>query len=232
MKPDEKIAYDFLSSNFKGKIQYEPIPNSPPDFLLKGNIAVEVRRLNKYVFSENIEDKYYKIKSMFRSITDELNIKTDYDKSYLVSVIYNRPIKLTKKDRKGIIKLLSDSSLDTGLNNKIFYSENLSFNIKQAKTKMDVKFKLVSFHDKDKGGFPSREKYESLKIILSEKEGKIKSNFDQFNIWWLILIDHIDPYSNNIDKRQLLSLPYIQNKFDKIFILSSNSSFFFEYKEG
>ena len=47
MDSSERIAYQYLSHQGFSDVAYEPDGNVPPDFLLNGRIAVEVRRLRK-----------------------------------------------------------------------------------------------------------------------------------------------------------------------------------------
>jgi len=44
MDSSERIVYEYLSSQGFSDVAYEPDGNVPPDFLLNGRIAVEVRR--------------------------------------------------------------------------------------------------------------------------------------------------------------------------------------------
>ena len=67
MNRDEEFAVEFLSSNGRGILCGEPIGNSTfPDFLTSNIIAIEVRRLNKYLQidneTESIDDpRFYKL---------------------------------------------------------------------------------------------------------------------------------------------------------------------------
>jgi hypothetical protein len=47
MNESEKSVYEYLTSQGLGTVVYEPDGNVPPDFLVDGRIAVEVRRLNQ-----------------------------------------------------------------------------------------------------------------------------------------------------------------------------------------
>jgi len=47
MDSSERIVYQYLSYQGFSDVAYEPDGNVPPDFLLNGRIAVEVRRLNQ-----------------------------------------------------------------------------------------------------------------------------------------------------------------------------------------
>lgn len=48
MNKDERIAERYLKSLNIGEVAYEPDGKIPPDFLVNGCIAVEVRRLNQH----------------------------------------------------------------------------------------------------------------------------------------------------------------------------------------
>jgi hypothetical protein len=47
MRWEEELAQHYLVSLGLGQVVYEPEPNLPPDFLINGTVAVEVRRLNQ-----------------------------------------------------------------------------------------------------------------------------------------------------------------------------------------
>jgi len=47
MDPTERLAKQYLESLALGPVDYEPDGNVPPDFLVDGRIAVEIRRLNQ-----------------------------------------------------------------------------------------------------------------------------------------------------------------------------------------
>ena len=47
MNESEKSIYEYLTSQGLGAVVYEPDGKVPPDFLVDGRIAVEVRRLNQ-----------------------------------------------------------------------------------------------------------------------------------------------------------------------------------------
>src|SRR5689334_14040697 len=47
MDGSEQVACAYLADLGIGKVVYEPDGNVPPDFLVDGRIAVEVRRLNQ-----------------------------------------------------------------------------------------------------------------------------------------------------------------------------------------
>ena len=53
---DERIVESYLISLQIGKVVYEPDGKVPPDFLVDGRIAVEVRRLNQHYAVEGVSE--------------------------------------------------------------------------------------------------------------------------------------------------------------------------------
>ncbi len=49
MDDSERTILEYLQNQDLGDVVYEPDGNVPPDFLVNGRIAVEVRRLNENV---------------------------------------------------------------------------------------------------------------------------------------------------------------------------------------
>ena len=65
MNKDEELAKKYLVFEGFRNIKFEPDGNIPPDFLCDSNIAVEVRRLNKFI---NYSDTQKPIEEMNRKI--------------------------------------------------------------------------------------------------------------------------------------------------------------------
>jgi hypothetical protein len=56
MDPSERCAANFLAQRGYKNVVYEPDGNVPPDFLVDGYLAVEIRRLNQnFDFGTRIE---------------------------------------------------------------------------------------------------------------------------------------------------------------------------------
>jgi hypothetical protein len=53
MNREEKVAKTYLEKLGLGEVLFEPNGNVPPDFLINGRIAVEVRRLNQHYMKGN-----------------------------------------------------------------------------------------------------------------------------------------------------------------------------------
>lgn len=72
MDTSEQVAFDYLSSRGFISVVYEPDGNVPPDFLVDGRIAVEVRRLNQHEETPNgprgLEDVAFPLEARMRRL--------------------------------------------------------------------------------------------------------------------------------------------------------------------
>jgi hypothetical protein len=114
MNEDEKFSYEYLVNQGFNNVVFEPDGNIPPDFLVDGSIAVEVRRLNQHIKTNNksepLEELQFKIEPKLKEIVKELDIKFP-GYSVFISIKYQRPLRVTKKlankIREGILEHLS-----------------------------------------------------------------------------------------------------------------------------
>src|SRR5262249_32419350 len=105
--PDEKMVFDHLTS--RGfSCQFEPEGQSkPPDFLVDGKIAVEVRRLNlNYTHldgsTEGVEGEQIPFRKQFDSVLESFGDSADGSGYAVFYHIYGRPIGKEKEIRKAI----------------------------------------------------------------------------------------------------------------------------------
>jgi hypothetical protein len=222
MKPDEKIAKAYLEHLEGKEIEYEPDGNIPPDFLLNQEIAIEVRRLNQN-FKINdrnvpVEKLEYKILQIVRVLE---TIKNDsYDYSILFSIKYKRPLKIDKKLLNEIEQKVIDviKIIENTIN--IVINNNLLIKLTKSPRKYSEYFSLLSITDMDTGGLVHQIVYNNLKISLQEKENKIRPYFKKYQIWWLILIDHVGFMLKDYDFDLLNKMPILECVFDKIIVVS------------
>ena len=223
MNDDEKIANEFLSAIGFKNIEYEPNGNIPPDFLVNNKIAIEVRRLNQhtkvYGNEKPLEDIYFKLIPRINNTLKEFEAK-EYDTTLIISISYSRPLKVNK----ALIKQIKESinkNIATGEKGlKVTINENLEMRFYRSDFKLSKSIILGTAIDHNAGGFIVSNIYKNLKLAISEKENKINKFYNNFENWWLILIDHISYGLNENDKKQLLALPKLKTTFEKIFIVS------------
>jgi hypothetical protein len=195
MKFEEKIATKYFDSlNFES-IEYEPIGNTPPDFLLNNSIAVEVRRLNKFHDGIPLEKLEFNVVRKITNLINEYCDNTDFDQTCLVSIAYQRPLQLTKDLKRKIQEVLSSNFKSVKYDMAFNLSNNLTLNFYPNSEKRKNQFEVVGWIDMNRGGFVVSDLCNSLEIILEEKEKKVKNYFNKYDEWWLVLIDHIS-YGN------------------------------------
>jgi len=223
MNYDEKIAFNFLSTRGFKNINYEPNGNIPPDFLINGNTAIEVRRLNQHTrvngIEKPLEELHYKLVPRIIKIIEEFETE-EFNDTLIVSISYGRPLKVNKnlinKIKESINKNITTKDKDL----KVKINENLELRFFRSDLKFDKSIILGTSLDYDSGGFVVSNIYKNLELIISEKEDKINECFNDFESWWLILIDYIGYGLDKIDQIQLLNLPRLKTVFEKIYIVS------------
>jgi len=109
---------------------------------------------------------------------------------------------------------LLESKLSLKLN------DNLEIRLWKSDQKLNKSIILGSAKDYDSGGFIVSEIYKNLKLIIAEKEEKIKKYKDGFNEWWLLLIDYIGYGLGETDIKQLNSAPKLETIFNRVLLVS------------
>jgi hypothetical protein len=223
MNHDEKIAYHFLSSIGFKYIDYEPNGNIPPDFLVNGNTAIEVRRLNQYTnvngTEKPLEELHFKLIPRIIKTIEEFETK-EFNDTLIVSISYGRPLRVDKNLIKKIKASIYKNIKTRDKYLKVTINENLELRFFRSDLKLEKSIILGTALDYNSGGFVVSNIYKNLKLIISEKEYKIKEYYGNFESWWLILIDYIGYGLDKIDQNQLMNLPKLKTIFEKILIVS------------
>lgn len=222
MKREEKIAKKFLEASGYNKIVFEPDGKIPPDFLVEDYVAIEVRRLNKYIQQDDknipIEDLEYSLIRKIRRIIESYQ-RTGYKNSILVSLNFSRPLKETKTLKSEIVSVLDKHT--NYQNEKRYYqiNDNLSLKFTPSKLKLNSFYHVGAQHDDDSGGFVVADIYKNLEPMIKEKENKVQPYKAKYNQWWLLLIDYIGYGLGSYDMNQLKKLPRIKSIFNRIYII-------------
>ena len=224
MKPEEKIAKDYFEYNGFSNLEYEPNGNIPPDFVINGEIAIEVRRLNKHFQTGNksipLEELQFKlipkIKDLLKSYGD-----SNHTESSLVSVYYQRPLKTDKILLNKIREVLSLHSKE--LNSTKYYeiTENLNIRIAPSSIKLEQQFVYFSSIDCNEGGFVLSTISDNLEHLLREKEQKIIPYFNLYKKWWIVFVDYIG-YGLSMEEIENLEIKWKSNYFERIYFIGKN----------
>lgn len=219
----ERMALEYFQSQGYNKILHEPDGNVPPDLVIDGEIAVEVRRLNQF---KNVKGELQPLEKLeFKIVPKILKIINDYksvssDKSAFVSIGFSRPLSVNK-NLISEIKRTFDHHVNC-LDEHVAYAvhENLRLRFHKAKKNFGYPFVLGSISDNDSGGFVVSNILESLKVVIREKEKKIEPFKELYRVWWLTLVDRIGYGIDEIDLQQLTTALQIESIFEKIVFIS------------
>ncbi len=95
MDPTEKLVSDHLTHRGYTTVVYEPDGNIPPDFLVDGVIAIEVRRLNQNHFdgahTKGIEETAISLWHKIKLLVDSLGTPVRGE-SWFVYFHFTRPV--------------------------------------------------------------------------------------------------------------------------------------------
>jgi hypothetical protein len=157
---EEKMVFEYLLSQGFKDIQHEPNCqgnncNIPPDFSIKGNIGIEVRRLNRHFNYDNKDKALEEVEyNLMPKINKLLKSYSNYDfaKSALVKVRYSRPIDTSKHIINKLKTKLDEHLPNIGLANE-FQIGNLDIIISPTSLKLESAYQIFSEIDNDSSGF-------------------------------------------------------------------------------
>ena len=232
---EEQIIIDCLVGQGYTKIDYEPDGNVPPDILLNDEIAIEVRRLNQNQVSGNefkgLEQDEYAIHGLLKKVMEDVSDKT-FDKSAFVGYFFGRPLPEKKEVKKIVSQILESHKPIINQPKEYEVADNFKIRIIPSTQKLQNQYQYGMSGDNDSGGFVVGLIYDNLKLIVAEKEGKVKNYKSRYPEWWLAVVDTIGYGLTDLDAEQFYDLPKITSQFDRILLVSpleaSNFRFLYE----
>ena len=234
MNEEEKLAENYLKSISHHSLIFEPEGNVPPDFLLNENIAIEVTRLNDHYEYQGALRRYDDDRMRILSYLENSLKAYDcnlWDVGFYVHFKIRRPFGNLKRNGKLLLELLHSFDTAESVFNKKLYiiSDGLSvsFDRHELKDNQQV-FKCGVFDEYEEGCLVVEEMLKNAKYCIERKSSKIAPYYDNYEQWWLILIDAINygHYEESID--------ILKNKIDKsvfnkvVFLEAVNGSYIFE----
>ncbi|MCF6341011.1 MAG: hypothetical protein L3J10_09740 [Sulfurimonas sp.] len=224
---DETRAKKYLLSLEHTEIEYEPLGNVTPDFLLDKKIAVEVRRLNSnHINNEHIisiENFEIPLIKYIKKIISTFEYKY-YSNSTSIAITISKPLEIQNKTYiiKKIKRILKKHTYNISKTKSYTISDYLILTF----TPIDKKNKPYFFTGCNNNFFwVVDELHKNIQLVIDEKDKKIDKNFHIYDEWWLILVDSIIYGLDSEDFRQLKSIKLEKQKFNKIIILSPKGNF-------
>ncbi|PCJ30168.1 MAG: hypothetical protein COA90_10080 [Gammaproteobacteria bacterium] len=220
----EKHVLKHLHSCKFSSIEYEPNGNVPPDFLVNGKIAIEVRRLNQNHFTRDgvkgLEETaiplWQKVKRLVENFSQPLN-----GESWFVYFSFSRPVSNWKNLKPLLQKALKQFSETENKKPTVLISKGgLELEVFAKASKSHSTMLLMgAYSDEQSGGLLIAEMEKNITHCIEEKTSKIsafKSNYDE---WWLVLVDHIGHGLDAFDRKQFHEHVSIDHSWDRVIII-------------
>ena len=226
MDKTERIAHDYLRHRGidQKEIQFEPDGRVPPDFLVRGRVAVEVRRLNQneqtagghrgvtaiptWQFLERF------IRTIGPSVTDE---------SWFVHVIILRSPARPKALKKSVGSKLAAFCQRPSRYDRVTYRfdvDGVRLELSRADGMHPSFFVPSVLVDRRAGGFILSEMIRNIPICIEEKSRKTEPYRRKYSVWWLILVDHIHEHLDADEEQELQSTVHVPNNWDRVIIVN------------
>lgn len=227
MDDTERIAEQYLLSLGLGDPAFEPDGNVPPDFLLGGRIAIEVRRLNQYktLPTGAIEPLDELSNPFVRNVEGYLpNFGASArGESWFVFLHFSRPLERWRKLRRKLANVLD--SFKRGSNRLLdsyFFEVTSNFEIElwRARKPHSEFFLLGGSADEDSGGFVLVETTRSLTVCIPEKEAKVERFRCRYPEWWLVLVNYVGLALNADDLSSLRETQPVSHTWDKVILVN------------
>lgn len=224
MDNTEKHVREHLIYCGYAHIEYEPDGNIPPDFLVDGKIAVEVRRLNQRYFSESDEKGLEEVAIPLWNGLSKLLASfgpPSRGESWYVFYRFSRPIgtwkTLERTIRTGLQSFLADKNHSKRL---VAKTHGIEIEVIARKSQPHTSmFVLAGCSDQDSGGWLLAEMEANIRYCASEKSRKILKFRPKYERWWLALVDHIGYGLDNFDREMFRDQVSVDHDWDKILII-------------
>jgi hypothetical protein len=223
MDKSEKLAREYLSSVGFQDIVYEPDGNIPPDFLVNGKIAVEVRRLNQNERTatgiRGLEETAKPLKKVMVEVLESMGPPTDV--SWFVSFSFSRPLRKWKKLKQLLaIRLTEFNNTRPDTPFHVNISDRFRIRLDRAGKLHSTMFVPGGSVDLNSGGFILAEIRENLSICIDEKSKKVAKVRHRYPEWWLLLLDYIGYGLDDDDCQKLRNLFELDGEWDKIILVN------------
>lgn len=222
MDRSEQRALEFLESQGFQQIEYEPDGNVPPDFLLDGRVAVEVRRLNQNVPAEGgfkgLEEDEIPLRHRMYRLLGSLGPAEDV--SWIVSHSFSRPLADWSDLEPRIRSNLEEFSPDASTSKvRLKVTKNFTLGLRKAGRRHENRFILGGSADHDAGGWVVPEVARNLNLIIPEKWSKVAPVRPKYPEWWLLLLDFINYGSPHVLDDGLTELIDNHAGWDRIMLI-------------
>ena len=225
MNESEKFVFEYLTCRGFSTVVYEPDGNVPPDFLIDGQVAVEVRRLNQNEKTDTGHRGFEEVSKPLKALVEKAlaGIGPPVDGvSWFVFYSYRRPLPPWKKLdgllRNALREVSERPDLET---HEVRVASNLRLRFTRASKVHPELFVFGAWSDHECGGFVISEMAQNVRICMAEKSLKVFRVRSRYAEWWLALDDRIG-YGDldESDRNQLRKLVQLSEPWSKIILVN------------
>jgi hypothetical protein len=224
MDPSERIVAEYLVHRGFRDVVYEPDGKVPPDFVIDGRIAVEVRRLNQNEETSEglrgLEEVAIPLQAKVVRLLAALGPATG-DESWYVFYSLRRPLaqwkQLAGALRRELTAFQNDPERKPPSRAAV---PGLDLSLIRAGRPYSDFFVSGGYADSDSGGFVLSELNRNVCICVAEKTRKVARVRHKYQEWWLALVDHIGYGLNDSDFERLRQLLRLNHSWNKIILVN------------
>jgi hypothetical protein len=220
----EELAQGHLFNLGFSDVIFEPDGSCPPDFLVDGRIAVEVRRLNRNEQMESglrgVEVDHIATVKRFCKLLAELG-PPRAGVSWFVGYKHQTPIPQWDRIKKKLRRRLVDfrDNEDEQRLRSIPIADGFEIEILHKASKPHATFFVFGgSNDSGAGEFVVPEIERNVRLCITEKTGTCAECRHKYPEWWLILVDWIS-FGGAVSDQDLGCLD-IDHDFDKVILLN------------
>lgn len=222
---DQAEAHVRKHLEFRGytNIVYEPDGNIPPDFLVKGDIAVEVRRLNQNYFDgprpQGLEEVAISLWKKVEKLAHGMGPPIDGESWYLF-IRFSRPVEDWKTLGQKVTTALQAFQASKNRKRGVIAS-GIGFELEvfRAGGPKATMFRMGGSSDEESGGWLLSELETNIRHCASEKTRKIALHQHKYGTWWLALVDHIGYALDDFDRQLFRDQVSLSHTWDKIIVI-------------
>lgn len=223
MDATEKHVADYLAHQGFVNVVYEPDGNIPPDFLVDGVIAIEVRRLNQNHFdgidAEGLEEVAIPLCSGIKKLATSFGAPVSGE-SWFIYFRFTRPVEpwkiLKPKLRKALQIFTSASTKQEGT---IATTKGFRLDVFRASKPHATMFVMGGYSDRESGGWLLSEMETNIRHCASEKLRKVAKVRPKYTQWWLALVDHIGYGLDKLDREMFRKQVSVEHCWDRVIII-------------
>lgn len=225
MDGSERLINDFLGHRGYKDIKYEPDGNIPPDFLVDGHIAVEVRRLHKQheavTGPESLEQVAIPLWRGIEKLAHSFGPPRNGESWFIWHRVV-RPVewKTVMPAVRSFLNSFSQRAVRNG--DRLEFDDGFYVEIIRAGTPRDHYFTMAGSTDPETSGFIVADIAKYLPDLASEKSAKIARFRSKYPEWWLAFADRIGWGLDQHDQAQLRAAIPRPKGWDKVFLVNAS----------